>query len=1179
MAIAIFAIFASGAIYFLTANLYSAEAAQLRNTAVSYLTEGMEAVQSIDRYAWNELADSPDDEYGLELDGTVWALASEPDHPNGDSRFTRTVTLADVYRDTAGDIVESTTTGAVFDPHTRAIVTTVTWQANATGHTNTISAPAYVTDWDDSELVSDLDTDWSVGTLDNLRISEIDDGELQIIQPTMELGTVIATTTDQTVLLSNEYTQAVVITSIMDGNNPNSPVSTRVSNVTSNSFDVRLSFPTDNFAPSSTNSETVYYVVIEAGKWTLGDGATKLEAGIVEDVSRVNCSTCGSWNNGTDIAYQHTYSATPLVFHQVVTDNDSDWITSFVSDDTSFNAPPGTDGFQLALNGAESTTTHDPEDIAYLVIEQEKQDSFEGVNFETDATGLTMRGQNDVRWQDNFDQVYGTTPFALVTQMSMRVTDGSWSMLDALSTTQITIYEDEDQTLDSERSHVSEYGGYIVFASTGTYYLDDAAVAYDEPPMEVGKITASETSNMEVGSATATTSWSTVTLTNTYIKPVVVATVLDGNNSDTPVSVRVKNATGSSFEVRLDIPPDNFAPSSSNSETVYYLVVEAGTWVVGDNRTKIEADIVEDVSRVNCSTCGAWNNGIDIAYRNAYSAEPLVLHQIMSENSSNWISSFVSDDTNSNNPPGTDGFQIAMNGAQVTSTHAAEDIGYIVIATDQAGTSGGVTFETDKTGSIVRGYSDARTTESFTNTYASAPLVIASQLAMTGGDGSWAMVDDITPTQITVYVDEDQTVDSERSHATENYAYMAFSTAGTLTLTDQTFLTNPVTVTLANTYVEPVIITTPYFTNDLLSPASIRVYDVTSNSFTAMIDAPTDNYPAVNTTFSDDVYYLVMEAGDWQIGDMKVEAHVQSISTVGSRTNGWTGTTVTFDHDYEQPPVVLHQVMSRNDPGWITSYVSRTGDRVSVPTVTSMYLSLTSAEVSTSNAHAAETVGWMAFENIGTGNTAAGVEFRTYKNSEFARGHQDGCYSYTHGGSYSAPIALVAQMTMSGTDGGWASICDFDTTSVSAHIEEDDYSDSERSHAYEAIGLLIFAETFASPGVANTSKLISGTYESPVLGDSILYRNYNIIEWIEDVDCLSCDIAVQVRTGGSVAAVATATYVGPDGTAATSFSDGAGDLLSLVHVTHPYIQYFITMEGTTAESPILEDVTMNVYEN
>ena len=61
-------------------------------------------------------------------------------------------------------------------------------------------------------------------------------------------------------------------------------------------------------------------------------------------------------------------------------------------------------------------------------------------------------------------------------------------MLDAITASQITLYVDEDQTLDSERSHTTEYGGYVTFATSGTYYLNSALPAYDEPVMEVGVI-------------------------------------------------------------------------------------------------------------------------------------------------------------------------------------------------------------------------------------------------------------------------------------------------------------------------------------------------------------------------------------------------------------------------------------------------------------------------------------------------------------------------------------------------------------------------------------------------------------------------------------------------------------------------------------------------------------------
>lgn len=1175
ISIAIFVLFAAGAIYLLTAGLLTSQTAKDHATAAAYVTEGIEAVQTIDQAAWNALADSPDSTYGLALSGDAWELTAEPDHPNGDSAVTRTIEISDVYRDSSGNPSDLNTD--TFDPHTRKITVTVDW-TNLTGTSQDFSDSVYVTDWDDLATVDDTIAEWSDGTLTNARISSVDDGELQIIQPTLEIGSVTATNSWQTIMLDNDYDQAVVVASVLDGNNPNSPVSVRVSNVTTNTFDLRLQFPTDNFAPSSTNSETVYYLVVEAGVWTLGDGATQVEAGIVEDVSRLNCSTCGSWNNGTDLFYQQTYSAAPVVLHQVVTDNDSSWITSFVSDDTSATVSPGTDGFQVALNGAESVTTHSAEDIAYVVFASEVTDSFEGVQFETDLTGNTVRGYTDAHRTESFDQTYTSAPLVLASQLSARATNGSWAMLDAVTTTQVTLYADEDQTTDTERSHGTEYGGYVAFATSGTYYLNAATGAYDEPPMEVGVVQGTTLGSMEVGTTTASSSWSTVTLTNTYTEPVVIVSLLDGNNPNSPVATRVKNASGNSFEVRLDFPTDNFAPRTTNSETVYYLVVEAGVWIMGDGKTKVEANIVEDVSQVNCFTCGTWNNGVQVAHTSGYTANPMFLHQVMSENSSSWISSFASNSTDYRSGPGTNGFRVALNGASVTATHAAEDIGYVVMETEKVDTADGMAYETDTTGTSPRGYDDARYSETFDQTYTTAPLVLVSQLGMRGTEGSWAMIDSITTTTLTMYEDEDQTSDRERSHQQEYYAYAAFATAGSVILTDQTFLQDPVTVNLHNTYVNPVVITTPYFTNDMNSPASTRVYDVTSNVFTLELDFPTDNFTPTNTSYSNDVYYWVIEAGTWQVGDMKIEAHVDTISTVNSYANGWTGTTTTFDHAYTGAPIVLHQVMSNNDSSWITSWASRNADRTNPPNTSGFQLGLNAAEVTTSNAHAAEDIGWIAFSNVGSG-TVDGVDFRTFAQTELPQGHTNGCYTFTPGDTYTTPIPLVAQNSMDGTEGSWASVCSLSTTTVGAHVEEDTYLDAERSHSDEALGSIVFDGSFDYAGSTNPDNDTSASYTAPVLGDGVTWRNYNVLDWVEDVACTNCDIQIQVRTGTTLAEVAAATYVGPDGTAATYYAAAEGDLFPLASIGGLYVQYEVTLSGTTIRSPRLDDLSIWAYEN
>ncbi|MBI2416162.1 MAG: H-type lectin domain-containing protein [Candidatus Kerfeldbacteria bacterium] len=1175
---AVFAVLATGAIYFLTATLYSSQSSAQRAVASHYLQEGLEAVQQIDQIAWNYLADLPNVEYGLAQREGVWELVTTPDHPEDNSRYTRTIIFTDVYRDTAGDIVPSTDDEATFDPHTRGVTVTIAWE-NSVLDTSTISADTYVTDWIATSTTTTTASAWANGTLTNLRISAIADGELQIIQSPLEIDNITINDTWQTFPFDNTFDHPVVLTAIASANNPNSPVTVRVRNITATGFDIKLDFPTDNTTPSTTNSEIVTYLAIEPGIWELGDGATKLEAGVVEDVSALNCQTCGSWNRGTDITYQHIYSTNPIVFHQIVTDNDSDWITSFVSDDTSATAPPGIDGFQVALNGAEVVTvddSHGAEDIAYLVIERERTDSFEHIKFETDATGDTVRGFDNTPYRrENFDQTYFGAPLVLATQMSMDATDGSWGKVTGITASRLDLYVDEDQTNDAERSTTTEDMGYMAFAQPGTYYLNDADVVYDAPPFEVGVVTGTTTANLEVGITTASTSWSTVNLTNTYTTPVVVATIQDGNNPATPVTVRVRNATVNSFEVRLDIPPDNFNPTSSNAETVNYLVVEAGVWRLGNSGIKLEAGVQDNVSRVNCFSCGGWNNGVDVSYTNGYSAAPVVLHQVMSEHDSSWITSFVSDDTSATAPPGTDGFQVALNGAEVTASHEAEDIGYVVIEAEKTATANSVAFETDTTGDIVRGFDDTHYTDTFDHTYITAPIVLAAQTTSDATEGSWAMLDSVTPTQVTLYADEDQTRDRERSHTSEDFSYLAFGQAGSFTLTDNNFLRNPVTVNLAQSYTNPVVITSPWLTSDTNSPVSTRVYDVTSTAFTVQFDFPTDNFSPRNTTFSDQVYYLVMEEGDWQIGDMKIEAHRDTSSTVASSIS-WTGDTKNFNHHYSNAPIVLHQVMSRNDPTWISSWVSQPSSRTNPPTRTSLQIAMNAAQVVPSRTHGPETIGWIAFENIGTGVVDT-TEFRTMWNTEFAGGHSNGCYNYSHGGNYANARAVVSQMSMDNSDGSWAALCNITTTDISMHFEEDQYSDSERSHQNEAVGAVIFADDIVFPGAVDTSHHTIGTYQSEIFGSNT-ERNYNIIEWFNQIDCSNCTVSVQLRTADTVDNLALAGFVGPDGTTATIYSNASGDLLSLNSLNQRYLQYVMTITGTTAESPKVEATTITLYE-
>ncbi|NIR40304.1 MAG: hypothetical protein GWO22_31530, partial [Actinobacteria bacterium] len=79
----------------------------------------------------------------------------------------------------------------------------------------------------------------------------------------METG-VLSVSGPVTVPLSQSYVSPVIVCTVQYANNT-VPVVTRVTNVTSNSFDVRLQSPSGN----PIVADLVHYIVVEEGVWTI----------------------------------------------------------------------------------------------------------------------------------------------------------------------------------------------------------------------------------------------------------------------------------------------------------------------------------------------------------------------------------------------------------------------------------------------------------------------------------------------------------------------------------------------------------------------------------------------------------------------------------------------------------------------------------------------------------------------------------------------------------------------------------------------------------------------------------------------------------------------------------------------------------------------------------------------
>ncbi len=270
-------------------------------------------------------------------------------------------------------------------------------------------------------------------------------------------------------------------------------------------------------------------------------------------------------------------------------------------------------------------------------------------------------------------------------------------------------------------------------------------------------------------------SWQTVTLANTYTSMVVVATVHLPNNTTDPVVSRVRNASGNSFDLRIQSMTGSATVSTYD---VHYFVVEEGVYTDAADGVKMEA------VKVNTSLTSRKSNWVFEArtYSNSYT-NPVVVGQVMTVNDADWSAFWASSTTSKNTPPTASSFAAGKHvGEDPDNTRLDETIGYVVFEAG-SGTMGSVDFEAGLGSDIVRGATNSSSGYNYSlSSLATATAAVLSSSAMDGNDGGVATLFGASPlstSQITMVVDEDQESDSERNHTTEQVAYVVFGTATT----------------------------------------------------------------------------------------------------------------------------------------------------------------------------------------------------------------------------------------------------------------------------------------------------------------------------------------------------------------------------------------------------------------
>ncbi len=266
------------------------------------------------------------------------------------------------------------------------------------------------------------------------------------------------------------------------------------------------------------------------------------------------------------------------------------------------------------------------------------------------------------------------------------------------------------------------------------------------------------------------TNWTSVNLGQTYNSAVIIATPIYPNNTVSPVVTRLRNVSGSSFEIQLAR-----ADSSTGTVTrdVSIIALEEGVYTQATNGITMEAVKYTSTATANKTS---WVSE-PRTYQNSYT-NPVVVGQVMSANDADW-STFWSQGASRTAPPSNSSLSMGKHvGEDPDTPRANETIGYIVIEAG-SGSLNGTAYSAGLGADSIRGTGNAGN-GGFS--YALSGLSSASAAAlsvsgMDGADGCWAVLfgsNPITASTLTIAVEEDVSADAERKHTTEQVGYIVF---------------------------------------------------------------------------------------------------------------------------------------------------------------------------------------------------------------------------------------------------------------------------------------------------------------------------------------------------------------------------------------------------------------------
>ena len=267
----------------------------------------------------------------------------------------------------------------------------------------------------------------------------------------------------------------------------------------------------------------------------------------------------------------------------------------------------------------------------------------------------------------------------------------------------------------------------------------------------------------EVGSSSTNQNWKTVNLSNSYTNPVVIMGGL-GMYGGQAATTRVRNVTANSFQWRVD--EWEYLDEGHNAETVAYMVVEAGRHTL-DNGFVLEAG--------NTEVRNALKN---VPFSEDFGEAVTVFCSVNTENEAQAVNVRVRNITSAK-------FDMELQEEENGGTgngsraHVDETVGWVAITRGDSGGSGTEKMEVANTGNSV---TEKNYTINFRQSYGSNRRLFFHQQTRDGADAAIVRHRHTSGTgsSSVVFIQEEQSKDTELGHTTEVVGRMIFDGSGDL---------------------------------------------------------------------------------------------------------------------------------------------------------------------------------------------------------------------------------------------------------------------------------------------------------------------------------------------------------------------------------------------------------------